>query len=101
MSGLDELDQLWVLEYQEFHIEEYITCYRGIWARNKEDAIKKGKIWIENLNLEFNNSDDENYPDYKYITILFPGVDVSTFIISEATLETAAEFVRQCREEMV
>ena len=95
MSGLDEMNKLWILEYQEFHIEDYLTCYRGLRARDKEAAEEMGRLWINYLNVEFNNSEDVDYPDYKYVIIIEPCVDASLFVISRKTLRDADELVKK------
>lgn len=95
MSGLDEMDKLWILEYQEFHVEDYITCYRGLRARDKETAEELGKLWVGYLNLEYNNSDDVDLPDYIFITVTEPGVDASLFIISRKVLRDADGLVKK------
>lgn len=100
MSGLDEMDKLWILEYQEFHVEDYITCYRGLRARDKLAAEEKGKLWIKYLNSEYDNSEDSDYPDYVYVTITEAGVDFSLFMLSERTFRDAEGVVKKWEEEM-
>ena len=95
MSGLDEMNKLWILTYEEFHIEDYLTCYRGLIARDKLTAEEKGKLWIKHLNLEYNRSEDTDYPDYKYVTIAEPGVGFTLFILSEKVFRDAEADIKK------
>jgi hypothetical protein len=98
MSGLDEKEELWILTYYEYCYEDYITCYRGFKAINEFEAIQKGKLWIKYLNQEYNESEDEENPDYRFGNMLSSKKD-SDFHITDSYLEAAEEHIRQIEDE--
>lgn len=98
MSGIDEVKKLWVLEYQEWIIEDYIYSYRGIQARNKEEAEMIGKMIVEYFNLNYNTSDDEENLDYCFVKI-HSMTENNPFILSDEELVEMQKYVLWNREE--
>jgi len=99
MSGIDEVKTLWILEYKEWISEDYIHSYRGIMARDKEEAEKIGRMVVEYYDVNYNESDDEESPDYIFVRIL-SSIDSSSFIHSDEELLRMEEHLVEYREEM-
>jgi hypothetical protein len=98
MSGLDETGELWIIEYLEYCFEDYISSFRGVIAKNKDDAIDKGKTLIKYFNLEYNCSDDVNNPDYKFQKVFNFG-EKSIFRIQEKQLERMKKRILEAEGE--
>jgi hypothetical protein len=58
MSGLDEREKLWILQYKEWYGEDWIYCYRGLYATSYDDAVRKAGIWLKYCNYNYGENDD-------------------------------------------
>jgi len=65
MSGLDEQEELWVLEYKEWLYEDWIYSFKGFMATSEEDAKKKADILLKYNNYNYT----EDGESYKFIGV--------------------------------
>ena len=81
MSGTDEQQQLWILQYEEYlNGYDWITCFRGIFAKTEEEAKQKASIWIDCQNANSSESDEK---DYLIVKIFKPTHECHSFIICD------------------